>query len=214
MLHLHRQRARALRYSNRSQVGISRKIPNTVENKKRSNKAAKASFKYCSKQNKCTSWYPGRKKKTTTTRYANTYIHCLAAGHIRAKIKACRLLLLRRIRWRCERCVCARDRDRGVGLLAWCGIYMLVVSFLEAWGRQGWRRSTHTRWCIEAILTDLGGRTCDLDRRRTERERLWLNNLADLRVLYFVTLTCLGGRVRVNVHWVAWRWAPATGAGG
>ena len=32
--------------------------------------------------------------------------------------------------------------------------------------------------------------------------------------MHLVALASLGGRVRVNVHWVAWRWSPAAGAWG
>jgi hypothetical protein len=91
---------------------------------------------------------------------------------------------------------------------------MLVVSFLEAWGNwwEWWGRGASSRWCIEAVLVDLGRCASNLDRRCSEREWLGLNNLADGGVLYFVALACFSGRVRVNVHWVAWRWAPAAGA--
>jgi hypothetical protein len=96
-------------------------------------------------------------------------------------------------------------------LLAWCGVDMVVVSFLEAWGDwwEGWRYGAGSRRRVEAILAELGGCACNLDRRSAKSEWLRLHNLADLGVLHLVALACLGGRVRVDVHGVAWRWAPS-----
>jgi hypothetical protein len=99
-------------------------------------------------------------------------------------------------------------------LFAWCGIDMVVVSFLEAWGDwwEGWRCGASSCWGIEAFLAELGSCAGDLDRRCSKREWLRLYNLADLGVLYLVALACLGGRMRVDVHGVTWRRAPAAGA--
>lgn len=61
-------------------------------------------------------------------------------------------------------------------------------------------------------MLDLGCGTGDLDRWCSEGEGLGLDDLADRGVLHLVALAGFGGRVRVHVHWVAWRWAPAARA--
>ena len=68
-----------------------------------------------------------------------------------------------------------------------------------------------TRGCVKTILLHLGCRSGDLDRRRLEGERLRLSNLTCICVLHLVALASFSSRVRVDVHWVAWRWAPAAG---
>lgn len=91
---------------------------------------------------------------------------------------------------------------------------MLVPPFLEAWRWQWWGYGACPCGCrVEAILLDFGCGTSDLDRRCLESEWLGLSNLASVGVLDLVALASLSGRVRVNVHWVTWRWAPAAGAG-
>jgi hypothetical protein len=62
-------------------------------------------------------------------------------------------------------------------------------------------------------LSELGSGASDLDRRCAKRERLWLHNLANRGVLHLVALARLSGRVRVDVHGMTRRWAPAAGAG-
>lgn len=99
-------------------------------------------------------------------------------------------------------------------MLARCGADMLVVSFLESW-RDWWKRrrcGASSCWRVKAFLANLGCSTSDLDRWCSEGEGLWLDNLAHIGVLHLVALACFSSRVRVNVHWVAWRWAPAARA--
>jgi hypothetical protein len=86
---------------------------------------------------------------------------------------------------------------------------MRIVSFLSR-GRRGARPLGG----IEATLFHLRRRARDLDRRGRELEGLGLHDLADVGVLHLVALARLGGRVRVHVHGVAGRRAPAAGARG
>lgn len=66
---------------------------------------------------------------------------------------------------------------------------------------------------IKPILLHLRCGPGDLDRRRLESEGLRLSDFACICILDLVALASFCCRVRVDVHWVAWRWAPATGTG-
>src|SRR5690242_5864650 len=93
---------------------------------------------------------------------------------------------------------------------------MCIVSFLEAWRgwREWWRCGASSSWCIKAILLGFWCGACNLDRRCAKSEGLWLDDLADGGVLDLVALAGFSSGVRVHIHWVAWRWAPAAGPWG
>jgi len=69
-----------------------------------------------------------------------------------------------------------------------------------------------TRGRVKSILLHLWCGPGNLDRWRLESEGLRLSNLTCICVLDLVALASFCGGVRVDVHWVAWRWAPAAGA--
>jgi len=68
-----------------------------------------------------------------------------------------------------------------------------------------------TRGRVKSILLHLWCGPGNLDRWRLESEGLRLSNLTCICVLDLVALASFCGGVRVDVHWVAWRWAPAAG---
>jgi hypothetical protein len=133
------------------------------------------------------------------------------------EVKPLLLLLGRRgVRRRRKRCVCARDGDRRVLLLARRRIDVLVVAFLEAWGnrREGWRHCLCAGRGIEAVLVHLRCCVGDLDGGCLQAEGLWLDDLADLGILD-LAVVLVGSRhaVGINVVWVSGWWAPAARAG-
>ena len=69
-----------------------------------------------------------------------------------------------------------------------------------------------TRGRVKSILLHLWCGPGNLDRWRLESEGLRLSNLTCICVLDLVALASFRGRVGIDVHWVAWRWAPAAGA--
>jgi hypothetical protein len=133
------------------------------------------------------------------------------------EVKPLLLLLGRRgVRRRRKRCVCARDGDSRVLLLARRRIDVVVVTFLEAWGdrREGWRYCLCAGRGIEAVLIHFWRCAGDLDGGCLQAEGLGLDNLADLGVLD-LAVVLVGNRhaIGINVVWVAGWWAPAARAG-
>ena len=90
---------------------------------------------------------------------------------------------------------------------------MVVYPFLECWRWKWWRDGVCP--CgrrLKAILLHLGCRTSDLDRWCLESERLGLGDLTCICVLHLVVLAVFSRGMRIDVHWVAWWWAPSAGA--
>lgn len=65
--------------------------------------------------------------------------------------------------------------------------------------------------CLKTVLIQFGCCAGDFDGWHLESKGLGLGNLAGIGVLHVVALAGLGGRVRVNMHGVAWGGFPAAG---
>lgn len=111
-----------------------------------------------------------------------------------------------------RRLVSARNGHSSVRLLAGSGGDVLVLPLLESGGSERWADGVGPGWCVEAVLFHLGSRALDLDGRCLQGEWLRLVELAC--VLRLATgFTVLGGRVGIDIGWMAWWRAPAAGAG-